>query len=262
MMTSLFTSATGMSAQQRQIDTVANNLANVNTVGFKRDRNHFQDLLYSVEKTAGSASSSTTQNPTGIHTGHGVKHVASEKIFVQGNSKHTGVDLDVAIEGDGFFQVLRPNGSISYTRNGSWSRDGAGRVVTSDGYPLEPEIVIPPEATKIMIGEDGLFQVALGEGAPPTQLGNIRLARFINPAGMEPIGKNLFLSTSASGEANIADPGVDGTGRLNQGFLELSNVSVVDEMVNMIVAQRAYEVNSKSIQSSDNMLQTAVNIIR
>ena len=262
MMTSLFTSATGMSGQQRQIDTISNNLANVNTVGFKKDRNHFQDLLYSIEKTAGSASSATTQNPTGIHVGHGVKHVATEKIFSQGNTKHTGVDLDISIEGDGFFQVLRPNGAISYTRNGSWSRDGTGRVVTADGYPLEPEIVIPPEATKIMIGEDGLFQVILGPGTPPTQLGNIRLAKFINSAGLEPMGKNLYSATAASGEASIVDPGLDGTGTLSQGFLELSNVNVVDEMVNMIVAQRAYEVNSKSIQSSDNMLQTAVNIIR
>ncbi|MGK0289170.1 MAG: flagellar basal-body rod protein FlgG [bacterium] len=264
MMTSLFSSATGMAAQQKNIATVANNLANVNTVGFKKDRNSFQDLLYSQERAAGGASSSTTQVPGGIHVGHGVKLASTEKIFTQGNIKNTGNDLDISIDGDGFFQVLRPNGTISYTRNGSWRRDSTGRVVTPDGYPLEPEIIIPSGATKVMINESGTVQVLMGgqSAAQPTKIGNIQLARFINPGGLTPIGKNLFTATGASGNAETADPGQTGMGLLSQGYLELSNVNLVDEMVNMITTQRAYEVNSKSIQTSDNMLQTAVNIIR
>ena len=262
MMTSLYTAATGMSGQQRQIDTIANNLANVNTPGFKMDRNNFQDLLYSQERVAGASSSSNTQTPNGLHLGHGVKHTSSEKIFTQGNLKHSGVDLDVSIDGDGFFQVLRPNGTIAYTRDGSWHRDSTGRIVTSDGYPLEPEIVIPPEAIKIMIGEDGAVEILTADETLPAKVGNFQLTGFVNPGGLGPIGKNLFLPTNASGDPVVNDPGQEGLGLLNQGFLEMSNVSVVDEMVNMITAQRAYEVNSKAIQTSDNMLQTAVNIIR
>jgi len=262
MMTSLFTSATGMSAQQNQIDTIANNLANVNTNGFKKTRNNFQDLLYSNEQVAGSATSTNTIAPTGLHEGHGVKLAGTQKVFSQGNLTHTGNELDMSIDGDGFFQVLRPNGTIAYTRDGGWQRDANGRVVTTDGYPLEPEIILPPEATKIIIGQDGTMQVLLSDDPNPNTVGNIQLAKFINPAGLNPIGKNLFMATAGSGVAGIAEPGRDGTGLLSQGFLEKSNVSVVDEMVNMIVAQRAYEVNSKSIQTSDNMLQTAVNILR
>lgn len=262
MMTSLFTAATGMSGQQKQIDTIANNLANVNTAGFKKDRNNFQDLLYEHERIAGASSSTTTQKPNGIHKGHGVKLASTEKMFSQGNLKHTGVELDISIDGPGFFQVLRPNGTIAYTRDGSWHRDSNGRIVTADGYPMEPEIVIPPEAVKVMIGEDGTVEVLTGEDTLPTAIGKVQLAGFINPSGLNPLGKNLFLQTNASGNPIVNDPGQDGKGFLNQGFLELSNVSVVDEMVNMIVAQRAYEVNSKAIQTSDNMLQTAVNVIR
>lgn len=262
MMTSLFTSATGMKGQQSQIDTISNNLANVNTNGFKETRNNFQDLLYSNEVMPGAATSSNTMSPTGVHKGHGVKLVGTQKIFSQGNLTHTGNSLDISIDGSGFFQVLRPNGTIAYSRDGAWQKDADGRVVNSDGYPLEPEIIIPPEATKIMIGQDGLVQVLVGDDPTPTKIGNIQLSKFINPAGLNPIGKNLYLATSASGTPGVADPGQDGMGLLNQGFLEKSNVSVVDEMVDMIVAQRAYEVNSKSIQTSDSMLQTAVNLVR
>ena len=186
----------------------------------------------------------------------------TQKVFTQGNLTHTGNDLDISIDGDGFFQVLRPNGSISYSRDGAWQRDANGRVVNSDGYPMEPEIVVPPEATKLVISQDGVVQVLVGDDPTPTRIGNVQLAKFINPAGLNPIGKNLFMATAASGTPVTADPGQDGIGMVSQGFLEKSNVSVVDEMVNMIVAQRAYEVNSKSIQTSDNMLQTAVNIVR
>ena len=262
MMTSLFTSATGMSAQQSQIDTIANNLANVNTNGFKQTRNNFQDLLYSNELVPGSATSSNTMSPTGLHKGDGVKLIGTQKIFSQGNLTHTGHNLDISIDGEGFFQVLRPNGTIAYARDGAWQRDADGRIVNSDGYALEPEIIIPPEATKIIISQEGQLQILVGDDPTPNNIGNIQLAKFINPAGLNPLGKNLYLATAASGTPNIADPGQSGIGMLSQGFLEKSNVSVVDEMVNMIIAQRAYEVNSKSIQTSDNMLQTAVNILR
>ncbi len=262
MMTSLFTSATGMKGQQAQIDTIANNLANVNTNGFKQTRNNFQDLLYSNEIIPGSNTSSNTISPTGLHKGHGVKLAGTQKIFSQGNLTHTGQELDISIDGNGFFQILRPNGTIAYSRDGAWQRDSDGRVVNADGYPLEPEIIIPPEATKVIVSQDGQIQILVGDDPTPNKLGNIQLATFINPAGLNPIGKNLFLQTAASGAPNVADPGLEGLGTLSPGFLEKSNVSVVDEMVNMIIAQRAYEVNSKSIQTSDNMLQTAVNILR
>ena len=261
MMTSLFTSSTGMKGQQSQIDTIANNLANVNTNGFKQTRNNFQDLLYSNEQVPGSSTSSNTISPTGLHKGHGVKLVGTQKIFSQGNLTHTGHSLDFSIDGGGFFQVLRPNGTIAYSRDGAWQRDAEGRIVNSDGYPLEPEIILPPEATRVIVSQDGQVQVLMGDEPTPTPIGSIQLADFVNPAGLNPIGKNLFLATAASGNVTISEPGQDGTGMLSQGFLEKSNVSVVDEMVNMIVAQRAYEVNSKSIQTSDNMLQTAVNLI-
>jgi len=262
MMTSLFTSATGMKGQQAQIDTISNNLANVNTNGFKKTRNNFQDLLYSNEIVPGSNTSSNTISPTGLHKGHGVKLAGTQKVFSQGNLTHTGHNLDISIDGNGFFQVLRPNGTIAYSRDGAWQRDADGRIVTSDGYTLEPEVIIPPEATRIIIGQDGQIQVLIGDDPTPNKIGNIQLAKFINPAGLNPIGKNLYLATAASGAPVVNDPGQEGVGMLSQGFLEKSNVSVVDEMVNMIVAQRAYGVNSKSIQTSDNMLQTAVNILR
>ncbi len=262
MMRSLFVSATGMGAQQRQIDTVANNLANVATVGFKKSRNNFQDLLYQIDRAAGSPSSQNTTIPVGIHSGHGVKHVSTEKIFTQGDMRNTGVELDVAIEGVGFFQILQPNGAIAYSRAGNYQRDAQGRIVTQDGVPLEPELIVPQDARQVQIGLDGTVSVLVGEETLPTPIGTLQLARFVNPAGLAPLGKNLFSPTAASGNAVVENPGVNGIGTLVQGFLELSNVSVVDEMINMIVAQRAYEINSKAIQTSDDMLQTANNIIR
>ncbi|MBI4082009.1 MAG: flagellar basal-body rod protein FlgG [Candidatus Lambdaproteobacteria bacterium] len=262
MMRSMFVSATGMGAQQRQIDTVANNLANVATTGFKKSRNNFQDLLYQIDRTAGSQSSQNTTVPVGIHSGHGVKHVSTEKIFTQGDMKNTGVALDVAVEGVGFFQILQPNGSIAYSRAGDFQKDPRGRVVTQDGFPLEPEIIVPQDARQVQIGLDGTVSVLVGDEALPTPVGTIQLARFANPAGLAPLGKNLYSATAASGNPVVENPGVRGMGTLNQHFLELSNVSVVEEMINMIVAQRGYEVNSKAIQTSDEMLQTASNIIR
>ena len=262
MMRSLFVSATGMGAQQRQIDTVANNLANVDTVGYKKSRNNFQDLLYQIVRTAGSQSSQNTTVPVGIHSGHGVKHVSTEKIFTQGDMKNTRVELDVALEGNGFFQILQPNGAIAYTRAGNFQKDQQGRMVTQDGFPVEPEIIVPQDARSVTIGMDGTVSVQVGEESLPTPVGTMQLARFANPAGLSPLGKNLYTPTVASGNAIVENPGANGMGTLNQGFLELSNVSVVDEMINMIVAQRAYEINSKAIQTSDDMLQTANQIIR
>ena len=262
MMRSLFVSATGMGAQQRQIDTVANNLANVATTGFKKSRNNFEDLLYQIDRTAGTQSSQNTTVPVGIHSGHGVKHVSTEKVFTQGDMKNTGVELDVAIEGEGFFQILQPNGTIAYTRSGNFQRDQQGRIVTQNGFPLEPEIVIPQDARQVQIGLDGNVSALIGDEVLPTPLGTIQLAKFVNPSGLAPLGKNLYSPTAASGNPVVDNPGNNGMGSLNQYFLELSNVSVVDEMINMIVAQRAYEINSKAIQTSDDMLQTANQIIR
>ena len=262
MMRSLFVSATGMGAQQRQIDTVANNLANVATTGYKKSRNNFEDLLYQIEKPAGTESSQNTTVPVGIHNGAGVKHVSTEKIFTQGDMKNTGVELDAAIEGPGFFQILQPTGAIAYSRAGNFQKDQNGRIVTPNGFPLEPEIVVPQDARSVQIGLDGTVSVLAGEDPLPTPVGTIQLARFSNPAGLTPLGKNLYSATAASGNAVVENPGVNGNGTLVQGFLELSNVSVVDEMINMIIAQRAYEVNSKAIQTSDEMLQTANQIIR
>jgi flagellar basal-body rod protein FlgG len=261
-MRSLFVSATGMGGQQRQIDTVANNLANVSTVGYKKSRNNFEDLLYQIEKSAGTPSSANTTVPVGIHHGHGVKHVSTEKVFTQGDMKNTGQELDIAIEGTGFFQILQPNGAIAYSRSGNFQKDQNGRMVTPNGFPLEPEIIIPQDTRQVQIGLDGQVSVLVGEDPLPTPIGTVQLARFANPSGLTPIGKNLYLTTAASGNPVVENPGVNGMGTLIQSFLELSNVSVVDEMINMIIAQRAYEVNSKAIQTSDDMLQTANQIIR
>ncbi len=262
MMRSLFVAATGMGAQQRQIETVANNLANVSTIGYKKSRNNFQDLLYQIERAAGTPSSQNTTVPVGIHSGHGVKHVSTEKIFTQGDMKNTGIELDVAIEGVGLFQILQPNGAIAYSRSGNYQKDQNGRIVTQEGFPLEPEIIIPQDTRQVNIGLDGTVSVLVGAEVEPTNIGTIQLARFANPAGLTPLGKNLYSPTPASGNPVVDNPGVNGMGTLIQSFLELSNVSVVDEMINMIIAQRAYEVNSKAIQTSDDMLQTANQIIR
>jgi flagellar basal-body rod protein FlgG len=245
-----------MEAQQLNIDVISNNLANVNTVGFKKSRADFQDLLYETIVPAGTPSSESTQSPTGIQVGMGVKPVAVQKIFTQGEYQQTGNSLDVSIDGDGFFQVMQPNGEIAYSRAGSFKLDSEGRIVTSDGYPVEPNITIPSTAVGISIGASGIVAVNNADGSV-TEVGQIELAKFLNPAGLNSIGKNLYLPTTSSGEASAGTPGEDGLGTLTQGFLEMSNVNVVQEMVDMIVAQRAYEVNSKAIQTADEMLQRA-----
>ena len=262
MIKALYTGSTGMKAQERQLHTISNNLSNVNTVGFKKTRNNFQDLLYSNEKLPGSSTSATTSMPNGLQQGYGVKQVSTDKIFTQGNLHFTSNELDVSIDGDGFFQVELPDGRTAYTRNGSWKRDEAGRVVTADGYPMVPNVVLPPEAIKVNVGGEGAVEVFFENQIEPVPVGNIELASFINPTGLRVTGKNLYVESLASGPPNVAPPGRNGMGQLNQGFLELANVSLVEEMVDMIAAQRAYEANSKSITTSDNFLETSVNLVR
>jgi flagellar basal-body rod protein FlgG len=262
MIRSLYTAATGMEAQRLNIDVVANNLANVNTTGFKRSRADFQDLLYQDEKTAGAAAAEGLQIPSGIQVGLGVRPVAVQKIFAQGDFASTGNPLDLVIEGGGFFQVPKPDGELAYSRAGSFKLNSDGRIVTSDGYPLEPTITIPTNTTSITVGTDGKITVTQPGNNTPTEVGRITLARFSNPAGLKSVGRNLYTPTDSSGEAITGNPGTDGMGTIGQGFLELSNVNVVEEMVNMIASQRAYEINSKAVQASDEMLQVINNLKR
>ena len=262
MIRALWTAASGMQAQQKSIDVVANNLANVNTTGFKRSRADFQDLMYQNLKATGSPSTNTTQVPTGIQIGLGTRLAAVNKIFSAGDFTQTNNELDVAIEGDGFFQIQLPDGTTGYSRAGAFKRDSTGRVVTSDGYPMLPEVVIPSTATKISIGTDGTVSVTQAGQSATSSIGNIQLAQFSNPSGLSSHGKNIFLPTDASGAATTGTPGQNGLGSITQGTLEMSNVNVAEEMVNMIVGQRAYEINSKAVQAADEMLQTANNLRR
>ncbi len=262
MIRSLWTAATGMQAQTSNIDVISNNLANVNTAGFKRSRADFQDLLYDTMRPPGASNGGDSQVPTGIQIGHGTRTVSTHKIFVQGDFQNTQNELDMAIEGKGFFQIVQANGDIGYTRAGNFKIDSEGRIVSPDGFLMEPEITIPVDALAISIGSTGIVEVLQAGQAQPTQIGTLELARFVNPAGLQSIGRNLFIGTGASGEATTGQPGEDGFGTIAQGYLEMSNVSVVDEMVNMITAQRAYEINSKAIQAADDMLQTANNLKR
>ncbi len=262
MIRSLFTAATGMETQKINIDVIANNLANVNTVGFKKSRADFQELLYQTMRTPGATSAEGAQIPTGIQIGLGAKPAAVQKIFQQGDFVLTGNSLDLVIEGDGFFQILTPDGTIAYSRAGAFKLDNEGRVVNSDGYPLEPGITIPANTLSITVGSDGRVSVLQAGSNTPTEIGQIELARFINPGGLNAIGKNLFLQTASSGEPTTGNPSTEGLGTLAQGFVELSNVNVVEEMVSMIVSQRAYEVTSKAVQTADEMLQIANNLRR
>jgi flagellar basal-body rod protein FlgG len=251
-----------MQSQALNLDVISNNLANVNTSGFKKSRAEFQDLLYETLLPAGTASSQDTEIPAGIQLGHGTRPSTVLKIFSQGNMENTQNELDLAIEGDGFFQITLPNGETAYTRDGAFKLDSDGRIVNSDGFTMEPEIAIPSDAMSISVGLDGTVSVLQAGESIPSEIGTIELARFINPAGLISMGKNLFMPSEASGNEVIGTAGEDGMGTLAQGFLEMSNVSVVDEMVNMITAQRAYESNSKAIQAADDMLQLANNVKR
>lgn len=259
-MRSLWTSTTGMSAQNLNMDVIANNLANVSTSGFKKSRADFQDLLYQIMKVPGSPTSADTKSPTGIQVGLGVKPAAITKVFTEGDIVQTQNTLDVAIEGQGFFQVLLPDGNTAYTRAGNLKLDGDGRITTSDGYPIQPEITIPEDAREITIGETGVVSAVLSNDTTSTELGNIDLVDFINEAGLIAIGRNLFRETEASGTAVIGTPGNDGLGTLLQGYIENSNVNLVEELTQMITAQRAFEINSKVITTSDEMMQTITNM--
>ena len=254
MIKSLWISKTGMDAQQTQLDVISNNLANVGTTGFKRARVAFEDLLYQNVRQAGANSSQQTQLPTGLQVGTGVKPVATPRVFTQGNLQQTGNQLDLAINGQGFFQVTMPDGTTAYSRDGSFHVDANGGLVTSNGFAVNPAITIPANAQSVTIGQDGTVSVIVPGQAAPQTVGSIQLASFTNPAGLEAKGMNLFSETAASGTASANTPGSNGLGLLSQGYLETSNVNVVEELVAMIQTQRAYEINSKAIQTSDQML--------
>lgn len=256
MIRGLYTAAAGMTAQQQNIDVISNNIANVNTYAFKQDRAEFQDLIYqSLNYTAG-ATSADTNNPTGIDTGLGVRVAGIQKNFLQGSLQETGNTYDLAIQGSGFFQITTPQGDIAYTRNGAFKLDKDGAIVNGSGYKLEPEIVIPSELIKISIAQDGTVTGQDATTGDIQNLGQIDLINFINPAGLAPQGDSLYLETEVSGDPIQTIPGIDGMGTIRQGMMEGSNVQLVTEMVNLITAQRGYEANSKSINTTDSMLQT------
>ena len=252
---SMWVAKTGLDAQQTRLNVISNNLANVNTTGFKRDRAMFEDLLYQNIRQAGGQTSLTTQAPTGLMQGTGTRIIATEKIHAQGNMINTQNALDIAINGEGFFQITQADGTTAYTRDGSFKLSSTGQLVTSTGQPLAPAIVIPANASSITIGEDGVVSVELFAGGGAQQLGQIQTARFINPPGLQPLGGNLYKETVASGAPQLLNPGTQAAGTLRQGMLESSNVNVVEEMVNMIETQRAYEINSKAISAADGMLR-------
>ena len=255
MIRSLWISKTGLEAQQTQMDVISNNLANVSTTGFKRSRAVFEDLLYQNLRQPGAQSSQQTQVPSGLQIGTGVRPVATERIHTQGNLQQTGNKLDVAIQGNGFFQILMPDGSTGYTRDGSFQVDSQGQIVTANGFVVQPAITIPANTTSISIGQDGVVSVTQAGVAAPVQVGSMQLATFVNASGLESMGQNLYLESGSSGTPSTNVPGTNGTGTLSQGYVETSNVNVVEELVNMIQTQRAYEINSKAITTSDQMLQ-------
>lgn len=260
MMRSLWISKTGLDAQQTNMDVIANNLANVSTNGFKRSRAVFEDLLYQTIRQPGANSSQQTQLPSGLQIGTGVRPVASEHIFTQGNMTKTDNPLDVAINGQGFFQVLLPDGTTAYSRDGSFHIDSQGALVTSSGFHVQPAITIPANSLSVTIARDGTISVMKSGSAAPTTAGQLQLVNFVNPAGLQSMGENLYLETASSGTPNANTPGTNGLGLLNQGYVEASNVNVVEELVNMIQTQRAYEINSKAITTSDQMLQKLTQI--
>jgi flagellar basal-body rod protein FlgG len=252
---SLWVAKTGLDAQQTRMNVISNNLANVNTTGFKRDRAVFEDLLYQNIRQAGGQTGADTQAATGFQLGTGVRVMATEKIVAQGNMQTTENSLDIAIAGDGYFQIAQPDGTIAYTRDGNFNLDNAGQIVTGSGQLLQPAITVPANASSVTIGQDGTVSVELQAGGGAQVLGQLQMARFINAAGLQSMGQNLLKETPASGAPQVGNPGADGMGILMQGALESSNVNVVEEMVSMIETQRAYEINSKAISTVDGMLQ-------
>ncbi len=254
MIRSLWVAKTGLDAQQTQLDVISNNLANVSTNGFKRSRAVFEDLLYQTMRQPGAASSQQTTIPSGLTVGTGVRPISTERIFTQGSLQKTENPLDIAINGQGFFQVQMPDGTLAYTRDGSFQRDSTGQVVTSSGYPLSPAITVPSDALTVSISRDGIVSVTQPGTATATQVGTVQLASFINVGGLQSSGENLFIETGSSGTPTPNTPGTNGTGLLNQGYTETSNVNVAEELVSMIQTQRAYEMNSKVVTTSDQML--------
>ena len=259
MMRALWTAATGMGTQQSHMDVIANNLANVNTTGFKKQRAEFEDLMYQTLRQAGAPSGADTQYPGGLQMGHGARLSATNRIFTQGNNQTTENPTDVMVDGEGFLQITMPDGTIGYTRDGALKLDANRRLVTTEGYPLEPEIYIPENAPSdtITIAADGRVSAKAAGATTPEEVGQITLARFVNPSGLMSVGNNLFEQSAASGDPIVGNPGEDGAGKLVQSSLEMSNVQIAEEMVNMIIAQRAYETNSKAITTSDSMLEVA-----
>jgi flagellar basal-body rod protein FlgG len=257
----LWVSKTGLSAQDTKMTTISNNLANVNTTGFKRDRAVFQDLMYQIERQPGGQNTENTQLPSGLQLGTGVRVVGTAKQFTQGNLQVTEQPLDLAVNGRGFFQIEMPDGQIAYTRDGQFQLNANGDIVTPDGFPLEPNINVPENANNITIGKDGTVTAVVDDQAAPINLGQVTLVDFINPQGLQAIGNNLFKATTASGDPGEGEPGLAGLGSIEQGTIESSNVEVVEELVNMITTQRAYEMNSKVVSSADQMLQFITNNI-
>lgn len=255
MIRALSNAASGMKAQEMNIDVLSNNLANVNTTGFKRSRAEFADLFYEARQKPGALSPDGGALPTGIEIGQGVRPVATYKDFTTGEFRETGNPLDISIEGRGFFQVVQPDGVEAYTRSGTFKTNAEGQLVTTDGYPMSPDISIPADATSITISETGVVSVTLANDPAQVEVGQLQLATFPNAAGLSPVGRNLFVETPASGQAVQSNPGEEGSGRVIQGFLESSNVAVVSEMIDLISAQRAYEINSKVIAAADEMLR-------
>jgi len=255
MHAALFASKTGLTAQDKQLTTISNNLANASTAGYKRDRVIFEDLLYQIQRQPGAQSSQNNQLPSGLQLGTGVRVVGTQKQFTTGTLQVTDQPLDMAIDGRGFFEILQPNGNTAYTRNGEFQLSADGEIVTAGGLVLEPSITIPEGAQTVTIGQDGTVSVLLAGESAPTQVGNVQLADFINPAGLQAMGSNLFLETASSGAAQQGTPGLNGFGSIRQGSIENSNVNIVEELVNMITTQRTYEVNSKVLQTTDQMLQ-------
>jgi flagellar basal-body rod protein FlgG len=260
MMRSLWIAKTGMEAQQIQLDTISHNLANVATNGFKRSHAVFEDLIYQNLRQSGANSTEQTQLPTGLQVGLGVRPVATSRIYSQGNLQQTTNNLDLAIKGNGFFQIQQPDGTTAYTRDGSFQLDAAGQIVTNNGYTVLPGITVPTNAQSLTIGSDGTVSITVPGTPTPQTLGQLQLANFVNPAGLDPKGQNLFTETASSGTPNAGAPNVNGMGALQQGFVETSNVNVVEELVAMIQTQRAYELNSKAVQTSDQMLQKLAQI--
>lgn len=255
MIRSLWISKTGLEGMQTQMDVIANNLANVSTNGFKRSRAVFEDLIYQTLRTPGAQSTQQTSLPSGLQVGTGVKPVATERIHTQGNLEQTGNSLDLAIQGNGFFQILLPDGTTAYSRDGTFLKDANGQLVTASGYQVQPAITIPADAISISVGTDGIVSVIQPGSSTSVQLGQLQLASFVNPAGLLSYGENLYLETGSSGTPTANVPGTNGLGQINQGYIETSNVNVAEELVNMIQTQRAFEINSRAIQSSDQMLQ-------